>query len=299
MTVSSQGALAKFCLDTVAPIDGSSIPFDFLSNTLAAENTLIGTEGIRGTRSRSKERVRLANVNVGGTVTMNPSAAELDWLLINALGFSESTNVFTPTETVPSFVACLDRIAKVHTYLGCYVNRATFSGSSGQPITLALDIIGTSESEGAAASFPALTFDLDVPYIFSDSATGLTLEGTGSRKFDNFELVIDNVLNARFMNSRTASDISATDRSVTLSMSTPYTADESALYTTPVGSAAGAAGALVFTNGSKVLTFTFANLKMNPARTPPVNGRGEILLPLQMTAYKSGSTAELIITHVP
>lgn len=292
----SQGALAKLCLDTAAPIDTNSIPFDFLSFSGGAEHQIIRTEGIRGTRSRNKERRRRGLQVVQFTVTLNPSPTELDWLLINAIGFSESTNVFTPTESLPTFVVCLDRVAKVHTYAGCVVSRATFSGRAGQPLQLALDILAVSETEGASGGFPALTFDTDTMYVLSDGV--LTLQSS-ARTFDDFSLTIDNKAVSRWMNSRTATSIDATDREVLFSCSTPYTSSETDLYTTPAGSSAGAAGTLTFTNGNQSVEFAFANLIADPAKAPPVNGRGEILLPLTYRAEKSGSTAELIITNDP
>lgn len=267
---------------------------EFLSISGGAENQIIRTEGIRGTRSRSKERRRRGPKVIAFTITMNPSPTELDWWLPRILGADESTDTFALAEVLPTFVVCVDRIAKVHTYTGCVVSRAVFSSSAGQPLQLAVDVLAVDETEGNSGTFPAITPDTDAMYVHSDAV--LTLQSS-ARSFDECQVTIDNKAVARWMNSRTATDISATDREVLLACSTPYTSSESDLYTTPAGSSAGAAGTLVYTNGNQSLTFTFANLIQDPARTSPINGRGEILLPLTFRAEQSSTTKELVVTH--
>lgn len=291
---SSQGSQAKLCMDAVAPIDTSSEPYEFLSISGGAEHQIIRTEGIRGTRSRSKERRRRGLQVVQFSIVMNPSPAELDKLLPRILGANESTDVFALAETLPTFLVCVDRIAKVHTYTGCVVSRATFRSSTGQPLQLTLDIIGVSETEGDAGSFPSLSLDTDTMFVHSDAV--LTVQSS-ARSFDQAELIIDNRVVSRFMNSRTATDVAATDREILFNCSTPYTSSESDLITTPAGSSAGAAATLAYTNGNQSISFALANLIQDPARTPGIPGRGEILLPLNFRAEKSGSTNELIVTH--
>lgn len=300
MSGQSQGALTKMAMDP-STIDGNSEAYEFLSENLVSTTTLADNSAyaIRGTRSHAKERVTQSLVYINGSISMNPSPSELDNLLPRILGATESTDIFALDDALPSFNVMIDRVAKVHTYSTCYVNRATFSGTKGRLIELKLDIIGVSETEGAAGSYPAITIDEDIAYVFHEGV--LTVQG-GTEMFDRFVLTIDNHLEPEWNNSQTATDIAPRDRSITLSVSTPYTSDETALYTTPAGtssgngSSAGAAGSLVFTNGGLSTTFAFANLK-SIARTPNVSGKRQIRLPLNYRAYTSSTTKELIVTH--
>jgi hypothetical protein len=115
-----------------------------------------------------------------------------------------------------------------------------------------------------------------------------------SRVVTEFELVIDNALNARFSNSQTATDIHSTDRIVTANITVPYTSAEVDLYGVNTGGAA--AATFVFTNGNYSTTFSIAKLQI-PDNSPVVESKGEILLALQGTAKKSSTTNELVITH--
>jgi hypothetical protein len=106
------------------------------------------------------------------------------------------------------------------------------------------------------------------------------------------DITIDNAIDRdRFFNSQTATALPPMDRHVTMELSAPY-GDASALY--GMG-AAGAAVVATFTNGGAVLTMTAGRVAF-PRKSPGVPGRQEIMLPLHGTAYKSGSTAELVTT---
>lgn len=285
-------------MDAVSPIDTSSEPFEFVSESLRQTIERSESEGIRGTRSRHGERVTQGLKRVGGSITLNPSPTELDKILPRILGAAESSDSFALDETLPEFLVCIDRIVKVHTYSGCKVSRATFAGSAGQKMTLTLDIVGKSESEGNAGTFPSITIDAEECYMVFQAV--LTLDST-AREFESFSLVIDNMLDTKFRNSQTATDISPSDRMVELTLTTPYTSAESALYSTPAAGSVrltGISGSLVFTSGSNSLTFTLNSLKPQ-SQTPVVNARtGEVELQLVYRAYKTGSTNELVVGNV-
>lgn len=290
MADSSQGSQAKACFD-LDSIDTNSIPMDIVSSSMSGEQSLAISEGIRGTRSRTKERTRLGLNPVGGNVALQPSPTELNHLLYPILGTAESTDVFALGETLPAFNWMEDKIAKVYTYAGCKVNQATFSGSPGQLMNLSLDIVGKTETEGNAGTFPAITFDTDTAYAWSDAV--LTIGGNAYSVMD-WSVTINNFVVPRFTNSITATDIAPTDREVMMSITTPFTSDETALKALTL---AGAAATLVLTNGGQSLSFAFANIKHNPNRTPTINGRGEIVYPQSFKSFMSSTTRELIVTH--
>lgn len=297
---SSQGSQMQCAFD-LTDVDVNSTPIEVVSATLAAEHTLIESQGIRGTRSRTKERVRRGLINIGGNIVLHPSPTELDALLPVILGGTETSDSFPLAETVPEFDFMIDTGAKVYDFADLKVNRAVFRSSSGQPLEVELDLLGKTVTEGNSGTFPALTFDLDAMYVFSDSTFTYDTSSNGADyEIIDFELVVDNLIEARFGNSTTATSIDATDRRVTLAITTPWTATDgegsnsTSLYFTTV---AGNDGSLNLANGNQSLDFAFANMKLSPAMTPIVNGRGEITKAINWNIYKSGSTSELTVTH--
>lgn len=279
----SEGALAKMALDSVLPFDTSSIPFEFVSESLRLQQTHLKTGGIRGSRQRRSHRVRIGAKRVSGPVVMMPSVTELDWLLPYILYGSTSAGVTSLAEAVAEFQLMVDRVAKVFTYAGCRVSRATFAGSMGQPITLTLDIEAETESIGNAGTFPAITIDTGTFAIFPDVT--LTLQSS-ARTVKSFQLVIDHMLDTeRYLNSTTRSEIPAQDLEVTLSCVVPYTPDNTDLLDQAI---AGAAGSLAWAYDSATYTWAFGNLKA-PSESPGVPGKNEIDLTLTMEAFHNGT----------
>lgn len=290
----SQGAEARLGINDVE--------FEFISLQGGARYALVDNtiQAIRGTYSRSKERVKEGLIYIDLYVRMQPTPTELD-TLIPLFGFAETpTDTFTVSDSeLTSFTVVVDRVAKVHTYANCKINRATFSGQKGQqPVSVDLHIMGVTETEGNAGTFSTGTAldATDQPYAFTDGV--MTLRSS-ARQYDRFALSIDNKIQREFNNSQTATNICRTDREITLATSVPYVAANTDLYTTPGPGgpdASGAAGTLVFTDGGQSTTFSFANLK-ELAQSTPIPGKRELRLPLNYRVYKSGSTEELIITH--
>lgn len=286
------GALAKMAIDSVLPFDTSSLPLEFVNESVRMVQSHVQSEGIRGTRARSKERVRIAREQITGSILFRPSPSELEDLLPYIMGAAGVAGVYDFGEALSEFQLMIDRVTKVFTYAGCKVGRAVFSGSQGQPLELRIDVEGETEAIGAAGGFPAISADTDTMFILSDCVLALGAD-TSAVQFRQFELTIDNVLDAdRYMNSVTRAEIAATDRIVTLTLGMMYTADEVDLHDQAI---TGGTGTLTFTNGGQSIEFDFPNLKAE-AQSPVVEGKGEIALPLNMTAYKSGSDGELTIT---
>ena len=289
MPLASQGAQSNLAMDAATPVDGSSEPFEFKSFGIKKLATIIGDEGIRGTRSHSKERTRDGIYTVGGPIVLEPSPIDLDKLLPRILGAAESTDTFALAETLPSFSVGVDLVADAFEYTDCYVNRAIFRGTPGGLLELELDILGKTQID---LSYPSLTLGVatnDVPYTYQE---GVCTLNALARDIISFELTIDNFLEARFTNSLTSTSITPQDRLITLKTVTPYTSGEINLYTQ---STAGTSGSLVFTNSGLSTTFTFANLQP-PQDTPVVTGKTEITMELTHVARRSGATLELVIT---
>lgn len=288
----SIGSLATMAMDTATPFDVSSIAFEYVRETLTASKTHVESQGIRGTRSRREERVKVATEDVSGSIVMNPSVTEIDILIERILGGTTAGGVTAVAETLPTFQVMIDRIAKVHSYLECVVASAVIRGVKGQPIELTLNLEGESSTIGAAGGFPAITIDSDATFFIFSEAT-LTLQST-SRLIEEFTLTIDNLVRTdRRFNSTTRVNMQAQDRIVSLGCTVPYTPDNTDLEDQAI---AGAAGILVLTDGSTTYTFNFGNVK-SESENPTVGGREEISLPLQrMRCYDTGSVKEIVCT---
>jgi len=305
MGQASQGAQATMCAEpggSPHTFDGSSEAIEFRHERVRKHGRLVIPHDIRGTRSRPKERVRTGAYKVIGPFSVNPSPLFLANWLPRILGAAAVGNTFSLAETLPAFGLLINRVNETFEYTDCYVNRALFRGRASrdpereapQPVELVIEVVGKTEVTGTAD--PGLTLGVaaaDAPYIFEDADSGLTLQ-SAARDFMAFELLIDNFLDPRFTNSLTATSITPQDRLIHLKTTHPYTSDESALY---AQSLAGAAGSLVFTNGSYSCTFTFGVVQVPPV-SPFVAGKREIVLDLDNSIHRSGGTDELVVTNV-
>lgn len=274
-------------------INGQQVEFISIRELTVRELVDNGQIAIRGVLDHSKERVSLGRLIIGFEFTANPSPAELD-VYLPLWSFSQSpTDTFTISDSYSTFTSVIDRVTKVHTYTNCKMGRTVLSGQRGtQPIMLTQQILATGFSEGTDFGSPT-AIDTDICYAFHEGT--FTYSGTGYA-FDRFQLVIDPHLEVQWNNSSTPTEICPTNRETTLSLNTPYTSSESTLFTTPLSSAAGAAASLAFSRANQSTSIAFANLKPI-ARPPGIPGKRQIRLPMHFRAYKSGSTAAVIVTH--
>jgi hypothetical protein len=297
MTVASHSKAAKLSIDGVR--------MEFLSIRGGARTTLIdrNNKANRGTYENCDDNVAAGLVYVEMQVAMHPSAVDLDTLL-PLIGLSESpTDTFTIGDFVtagqllPEFTVVVDRVAKVHTYTNCVISSAVFSCQKGStPLTLNLNIVGVTETEGNAGTFPALSLTCGPPMAMNQ----LTLTTrSASRQADRIAIGIDHKVQREFNNSTTATHLTPTDRQITLSCSMPYIAANTDMYTQPgptVRDIAGDTGTAVFTNGGLSTSFQFANLK-ELAQSPDVLQAQEIRLPVNMLAYGTDATKSLIVVN--
>jgi hypothetical protein len=281
------GVQAKFGVGDVAP---ATQALDIQSEGLKQVVEKVDLNGLKGSRSRDITRVREGRKRVGGPITLFPTPVELAYLLPKILGGTPVGQNYPLAETVPTFITQADRVMKVFTYNGLAVTRATFRGQSGGGLELTLDCIGQTETPGNAGTFPAIFIDTTTtPFMFHDLV--LTLGGT-PYQCNDLTLTIDNAIDAeRFWNSQTLVTAQATDRNINISLTVPY-GDASAFYTPATASAAVVA---TFTNGTVSVAFSLAAVAV-AWESPVINGRGELVLPVNGQAYKTGATLELVTT---
>ena len=177
----------------------------------------------------------------------------LDTLLPYICGTAESANVFALADTIPEFYLMIDRGAKVFTYSGCRIAKATFSGTKGDFLFLDLDIEAETETVGDAGTYPALTVPTEKPYLFADGV--LTLQSS-TRVFENFSLTIENQLNTElFGNNLTRYDIPLINRVITLATDHPWDTDNTDLIKQDLDGAAGTLVVYEFYGSDRCLDF--------------------------------------------
>jgi hypothetical protein len=263
--------------------------YEFAGENLAKQLTILETAGIRGSRAHPAERTRDGTYAVRGTIRFHCSKGLLDLLLPRILGGGTSPT-YTLAETLPGFDVLIERVADRFVYGTCKVNRAVFRARASGLLELALELIGETETVSATA-FPAIAPPTDAPYIWQDCVVTLN---SAARVVTEFELVVDNHVRARYSNSQTATDLYPVDRTVGLRCTVPFTGDDTDLYGANTGGAA--AGTLAFTNGAHNLTFSLPQVQF-PDHSPAVADKGEILLRLDGTAKRLGTSAELVVTN--
>lgn len=281
------GFQAQLGIDTASTVTKR---FDFQSESLACDEEFIDTNGLRGTRAHAVERLRQGNRRVGGQIRLQPTAVELANILEWILGGTKSGTTYPLADALTDRYVVVDRGSKVFSYNGVVVDKCTIRGAQGEPLDVTLDVVGKDETVGNSGTFPSLTLDTTTgPFIFTDLAFSINATTVQAKEV---EIVIDNKVDKdRFFNSQTATALYAMDRVITLKTSLPY-GDANALYNTGVG---GVATTATFTNGATSLLFDFAKVAF-PRKSPTVPGREEVMLPLEGTAYKSGTTLELVTT---
>lgn len=269
-----------------------AIQYEFLNSSLKMTTAPMISEGLRGTRSRISERTRYGNKAVGGSISMQPTPTELSTLLPWILGGNASGTTYPLAETLPERYVALetDPSIKWQRFSGCKVARATFAASEGNPLSLSLDLLGKDEEMQTAGTFASLTPDNDSPFMFYDSSGGFEYAGD-VYAIKSFQLVIDNALEAKFYNSRTATSILPRDRVVSLSLTAELTSSNR---TTMVEGAETATMAeIIFTKGTQSLVFTMNALR-GIIDTPTISGRSETMINFSGQACRAGTDLELI-----
>ncbi len=229
------GHAAKLGVGATSP---ATVGLEFISESLAAKQPHVDWDGIRGHRGHDGEIVVKGQIDVSGNLTIAPTPTILQTLLPWILGGTTTLNETPLAETLPKFVVVVDRGAKVFTYTDCKVDKAVFKSAKGdKPMTLELEIVGVSETIGAAGTFPALTIPLEQPYMHYQAV--LTLNAI-ARNVDDVTITIDNKLDRdQYRNSQTRQVIPETGRLVTVEVNTPWTADEVDLLTLGLATAGG------------------------------------------------------------
>lgn len=253
---------------------------DTMCGSLDHDSRLV-TEGIKIVRFR---------------VIMRPSPQEMS-ILLPCMGLAGGGGSYALVDNFQNskFTCAIDRVAKVATYSNCMVSRAILSAARGfRSWQLELHVVGEdiTWTGPGTGTFNALA-TRTVGYPLTQAV--LSLQG-GTRSFNRFGLVIDNHPAVEWNNAVVAGAIEATDRIISLSVSTPYTSDEIALLDNEISSAAGAAAQLTFSRTGESTIFTFPKLILTP-NPPNVPHRAEIRQALTYLAYITNGQKPLSVSH--
>ena len=142
-------------------------------------------------------------------------------------------------------------------YLGVMVDQCQITASERDPLVrLALQLTAQKPATITATDFPephATDYPDDPPYVFTMVGGAFTL-GTSRAEFEQFQVTIKNMLDARFMASQYLTRLKYVGRDVDFSCKFPYvaTVDRSDYESVTAVSAS-----LAFSNGSHSLGFNF------------------------------------------
>lgn len=265
----------------------ATVEFEFLpGSTLGYNEVFLDTEGMRGSRSHFIDRIRRVQARVEGRLMFAPTPAELVTLLPLGYGGTPSGTSYPLGETVPltNWIAVRDGTS--YAYAGCAVDTMTISASAGGPMTVALDVLGKTETV-SSGTIGSNTIDASTggPFVLSDCA--VTVAST-SYEVNSIEIVVQNFLEVKYRNSVTPTQILATNRVVTVNCAFSL-GTAAALYGSSIG---GVAVVATFTNGAVSCAFTMSKVAA-PKQPLPFGERGILDLPWRGVAKKTGSTAEL------
>lgn len=288
--MADQGMLGRLGIGAASPVDKR---LEFVTEALILDESVFDGSGIRGSRSHDIARQRLSLQRVFGPIRLQPNAVELSYILEWILGGSPTgsgTVTYPLANTLPTKYVTIDRGSYVYTIDGAAIDSATFRGSPGEPLTVDLNILGKSVTPASAGTFPAISFnDANGPFMHHDLVATIN---SSAASIAEIQIMINNYLDRdRFFNSRTLVSAVARDRQITGNIVIPHEA-----VTTFYG--AGGSGVAVvgtWTNGGAVLTMTMPKF-LYPKKDAQIQGRQEIMLPINGTANANGATPELTTT---
>ena len=300
----AQGSQARLYVepgDSPHVFDGSSETYEFLYETLQKRGTIVGGNGIRGTRSAHSIRTREGAFEVGGRIAMNVDAASLDLWLPRMLGAAESSDVFALAESLPAFGVLVDKVTEKFEYKDCKVARWMLHGKAGPGdgdpdlLQLIVEIVGLNRVTGTSVPAVSLSTATNTsPYVHSDCVFTFN---SAARQVKEWWVLGDNHLHQRRNNSLAATLLCPMDRTVAVRALLPYDSDTSNLLDQSV---AGATGTIAITNAANTgltTTLTFGVLQLPKGGDPVVRGKTEINLEIDMIARMVSTTRELSINN--
>lgn len=247
-----------------------------------------GVRGYRGVpMANSFEGVK----DVGLSIQAMPSPDELVYWLKYIFG-AASGDAYTLTEALPTFFAMVDAGNTVYLHSAEKVNTAVFSSDANTPLTLALETLGLTRSEGA--TFPSLS-NMTVKRPYTHHECTLSID-SASYAPAQVQLSVNNNLDGnRFFNSQSRTAILEGERLVQLSVMLAFGSSEYAAFKA-MDLNAGVEGVLTYAYGAEELAFTMPALACPEPPTEIRAKNGELMAQFIFTARKpDDATAEISV----
>jgi len=313
-TCSAMGSETKLIVEGGAgprTFDASSERCGILMETLQRIQPFQGRRRITGDLSQYSTAIRPHSYLASGAIVMQASPIELDRWLPRAMwttptvGASASTYIVGNAADSFEFDVLVDRENGIFRYTDCRVAKLvlrskTEAGQQPQNEELLEMIVYIyaieEEVDGEIWPSPAPALVLDGAFSPYNHSEGVFTVNSHVTKYREFELTIDNNLVPLFYNSLSPSCFRSQGRVVSLRTESPFTTttidDAETLLNT------GGAGSLVLTHtaDSFSASFTFPHLRNN-YKTPTIRGRGEIPLELNLEAFRTGGSGELVVVN--
>lgn len=275
---------------------GTALPvttqLEVLNFGLKNRKSIVRNAGLRGTRTNISSGSADGLEQTAGQVAIECRPDVLAVLLESILGGTKSGTTYPLGEFLTGYYWSADKVSKVHNYSSVFVNRATFQSSSGQPLTLQLDLIGTTHAEGNAGTFPAISGTLSVMSPFMHSDLSVVVDGV-TYLTERFQLVVDNRLQPFYRNSKTPSFIKPTDRQISTSIQFGYSVAELPLWALATD---GVAGTATYAYGNVSCEFAMDKMQL-PYEDPELaNRQAEIMRLAQFMVRGASPLSELVVT---
>lgn len=104
-------------------------------------------EGMTGSQYPEKDRRVKTKDDVSGSIVFEPTQAQARGIL--ALFFTGTSYALEDDVTAETFTVLVDRSVQGYTYSGCWLNSIKIGFSENGAVEFTLDILGTTETEGA------------------------------------------------------------------------------------------------------------------------------------------------------
>lgn len=266
----------------------------FQSESLQESRGLLDGNGIAGTRAHYTERVQVGQVSNGGNISWYPQTNELAYILPKCHGANASGTSYPLGETPASFIALKElNSSYVDNYPALYVDNYTLTGEYGERVMISIDCLGTGEvtNQSGFPSGSSITFNT-ANDLFTFNQAALVIAGT-TYEMRNFALTINNAIELRQSNSRTATAAAATNRIVNFATTLFHGDSTAALYAALKDGDVTAS--LTLTNNAQSLAYTFSAWR--PLwHTATVPGREEIVYPIEGPVCRTSAAAEFTCT---
>jgi hypothetical protein len=225
------------------------------SETFEEARNWIDTQGIDGTRSRSKSRSAPTTIDPrGGFKIAGVKGADLLDLLELALG-SQGTGTAFCADLLPSFTTVVLKGNQYSVFTGCVMSKLDFDASDAdQALKLAAEAVAGALVIGTAPDLGTPSYANESPLVFAGSTISA---GAASVVAKSFKLSLANKLDEQmFRNSRSRVALPVIgERELNGEIGLDWNDDNIAAFLTAWRADQYAALQAVFTNGVNVLTF--------------------------------------------